>query len=566
MTRSARAERAVWAALALLVVLPSAPAATASRPNLLLVVAEDLSPRLGAYGDAVARTPSLDRLAAEGVRYTHAFTSAGVCAPSRAAIVMGVSQNRFGAGHMRVLQGGYTATPPPDWKAFPELLRRAGYYTVNSGKTDYQMSTRFGGNRGGPATIWDRDGGIGEGLLSDDFALWRGRAPGQPFFAYLTLGVTHESQAWPTWQLGAEPLHWLLLPMRLRNHARWQHRTDPAAVAVPPYYPDAPEVRADLARHYDNVAVLDRMVGETLAALAADGLAGETAVLFTSDHGDGLPRAKRWLYDSGIRVPLLVRWPGRVAPGSVSDELVSGVDLAPTLLALAGVPRPPHLEGRVLLGDEREPPPPAVFAARDRMDESADTVRAARGPRFAYIRNVRPELPDQLPNAFAEEMPTLRILRERGAAGALTGAPALWFRARRPAEELYDTERDPHQLRNLADDARHAATLAALRGALDAWLAAAPDLGLLPEAELRERFWPGGVQPRTAAPEIQFARGRASVRCATDGASLAYRIDGGPWRLYVEPFAVAPGATVEARAVRYGWAESDAAEGSAPPS
>jgi N-sulfoglucosamine sulfohydrolase len=567
MTRLARPGRAVWAAIALLLTPSSAPAAAlTSRPNVLLVVAEDLSPRLGSYGDAVAHTPSLDRLAAEGARYTNAFASAGVCAPSRAAIVMGVAQNRFGAGHMRALQGGYTAAPPPDWKAFPELLRRAGYYTVNSGKTDYQMSTHLGGSYGGPSTIWDRDGGVGEGLVWDDFALWRGRAPGQPFFAYLTLGVTHESQVWPTWQLSNAPLHWLLLPMRMRNHARWQHRTDPAAVAVPPYYPDVPEVRADLARHYDNVAVMDRMVGETLAALAADGLAGETVVIFTSDHGDGLPRAKRWLYDSGIRVPLIVRWPGRIAPGSVSDELVSGVDLASTALALAGVPRPPHLEGRVLIGAEREPPPAAVFGARDRMDESADTVRAARGPRFAYIRNLRPELPYQLRNAFAEQMPTLRILRELHAAGALTGAPALWLRARRPAEELYDTESDPHQVRNLAEDARHAGTLSALRGALDAWLTAAPDLGLLPETELRDRFWPGGVQPRTAAPEIEIERGRASLRCPTEGASLAYRIDGGPWSLYVGPFPVSPGVRVEARAVRYGWAESDAAERSAPSS
>jgi len=234
------------------------------------------------------------------------------------------------------------------------------------------------------------------------------RAASDPFFAYLTLGVTHEGQVWPTWQLGDEPLHWLLLPMRLRSHARWQHRTDPAAVLVPPYYPDLPEVRADLARHYDNVAAMDRMVGEMLEVLARDGLADDTVVIFTTDHGDGLPRAKRWLYDSGIRVPLIVRWPGRVDPGSVSDELVSGVDLAPTLLALAGVARPPHMEGRVLLGAERESPPEVVFAARDRMDESPDTVRAARGPRFAYIRNLGPELPYQLPNAFAEQMPTRR--------------------------------------------------------------------------------------------------------------------------------------------------------------
>jgi len=485
------------------------------------------------------------------VRYTHAFTSAGVCAPSRAAIIMGVHQNRFGAGHMRALAGGYTAVPPPDWKAFPELLRAAGYHTANSGKTDYQMSTRLGGTRGGPLTIWDRDGGAGEGFLSDALDLWSEREPGQPFFAYLTLGNTHESQVWPTWQLGERALHWLILPMRVRNHARWQHRTDPASVPLPPYYPDLPEVRADLARHYDNIAVMDTLVGETLAALARDGLAEDTVVIFTTDHGDGLPRAKRWLYDSGIQVPLIVRWPGRVEPGSVSDELLSGIDLAPTILSLARVPPPPHMEGRALLGPERAAAPSVVFAARDRMDESPDTVRVARESRFAYLRNLRPELPYQQPNAFGEQMPTWQALKHAHDVGMLDATQALWFRDQRPAEELYDTEADPHQVRNLAGDPRYALDLARLRGALDGWLAAAPDLGLLPEAELRERFWHGGEQPRTAAPGADVANGQVTFRCATAGASLGYRVEG-VWRLYTGPVPLPAGARIEAKAVRYG--------------
>jgi arylsulfatase A-like enzyme len=535
----------------------------ASRPNVLLLVAEDLSPRLGAYGDAVAHTPNLDRLAEEGVRFERAFATAGVCAPSRAGIILGVPQNRFGAGHMRAPQGGYVAVPPPDWKAFPELLRAAGYWTANSGKTDYQLSTRLGGAWGGPFTIWDRDGGLGEGFVSDDLALWAGRAPGQPFFAYLTLGGTHESQIWPTWQLGERAFHWLLLPMRVRNHARWEHRTDPARVAVPPYYPDTPVVRADLARHYDNIAAMDALVGETLAALERDGLAGSTLVVFTSDHGDGLPRAKRWLYDSGIRVPLVVRWPGHLAAGTVSEELVSLLDLAPTFLSLAGAPVPAQLEGRVLVGPARAPAPEVVFAARDRMDESSDTVRAARDARFAYVRNLHPELPYQLPNAFGAELPSWRELARLHAEGALTEAQALWFREQRPPEELYDTAADPHQLHDLAADPRHAADLVRLRAALDAWLARAPDLGLLPEAELRERFWPGGEQPTTAAPEIAFGAGAVSLRSATAGASLGYRVDGGAWRLYTGPFALAPGARVEAKAVRYGWRESEGVEAEA---
>jgi len=525
-----------------------------------LIVAEDLSPRLGAYGDAVAHTPNLDRLAAAGVRYTHAFTSAGVCAPSRAAIVMGVHQNRFGAGHMRAPQGGYTAVPPADWKAFPELLRASGNYTANSGKTDYQMSTRLGGAWGGPFTIWDRDGGVGEGFVSDSFALWSEREPGQPFFAYLTLGGTHESQVWPTWQLGDRLLHWLMLPMRVRNHARWTHRTDPARVAVPAYYPDVPVVREDLARHYDNIAAMDALVGEALAALDREGLADETVVIFTTDHGDGLPRAKRWLYDSGIRVPLIVRWPGHVEPGTVSDELVSAVDLAPTILALAGVPIPPHMEGRVLLGPERKASPEVVYAARDRMDEAADTVRAVRDPRFKYIRNLHPEAPYQLPNSFGAQMPTWQEMKRLHAAGALAGAPALWFRPGRPPEELYDTRADPAEVHDLSADPRHAADLLRLRAALDARLAEAKDLGLLPEAELRQRFWPDGEQPVTAAPEVVIANGEVTLRSASEGASLGYRIDAGAWRLYTGPLAVSPGTRIEAKAVRYGWEESESVE------
>jgi arylsulfatase A-like enzyme len=545
-------------AFSLAVALGAFAAAAEQRPpNLLLIVAEDLSPRLGVYGDAVARTPHIDRLAAESVRYTHAFTTAGVCAPSRAAILMGVHQNRFGAGHMRAPEGGYTAVPPPGWKGFPELLREAGYYTVNSGKTDYQMSTRLGGAYGGPFTLWDRDGGIGPGFFSDDFAVWQGREPGQPFFAYLTLLQTHESQVWPTWQFGDSLFHALMLPLRLRNHARWQHRTDPAIVSVPPYYPDTPVVRADLARHYDNIAAMDQQVGEALAALEQAGLAEDTVVIFTTDHGDGLPRAKRWLYDSGIQIPLIVRWPGQLTPGTVSEELVSGVDLAPTLLALAGAPVPDPMEGRVLFGPMQGEVPDVVFAARDRIDELPDTVRAARDPRFKYIRNLRPELPYQPPSAFAAQMPTQQELTRLHTAGELAGPAALWFREVRPPEELYDTVADPHEVHDLSGDPAYAAELTRLRAALDDWLEAGPDLGRLPESELRERFWPGGVQPRTATPVIEGDRSTLSLRSPTPGASLGVRIGGEAWQLYRGPFAVPPGVRVEAKAVRYGWEESE---------
>ncbi|MGH0030921.1 MAG: sulfatase family protein [Myxococcota bacterium] len=536
-------------ALGLLLVLPcvAAPVDAADdtpRWNLLLLMAEDLSPRLGAYGDPVAHTPNLDRLAREGTRYTRAFTSAGVCAPSRAAILMGVHQNHWGAGHMRASAGGYVAVPPPDWKAFPELLRRAGYHVVNNGKTDYQMSTTLGGVFGGPASIWDEERG-------ED---WRGRDAGQPFFAYLTFEATHESQVWPTWDLSSMS-KLMLAPWRVWNHWQWEHRTDPARVAVPPYYPDTPTVRADLARHYDNVAVMDAQVGAVLRRLEEDGLADRTVVVFTTDHGDGLPRAKRWLYDSGVHVPLLVRWPGVAAPASVDDSLVSGVDLAPTLLAAAGAPVPAHMEGRVFAGPDAEPAPEFVFAARDRIDDVQDRVRAVRDARFKYVRHLEPSRPYVQANGFRDQMPMMQELHALAAEGRLGEVPALWFRPRRDPEELFDTQADPHEVRNLAGDPDHAATLARLRAVLDTRLASGRDLGLLPEAELARRFWPDGEQPVTAAPEGALRGGALHLSSATAGASIVWRAPSDDrWRLYVGPLRGV--ARVEAKAVRYGWRES----------
>ena len=243
-----------------------------------------MSPRLGAYGDAVARTPILDRFAKESVRYTNAFTTAPVCAPSRAAIITGMYQTAIGAQHMRTtedrvpeLPGPYLAVPPFYVKAFPEYLRAAGYYTTNRAKTDYQF--------GVPFTIWDDLGRT---------AHWRNRPDkSQPFFSVFNIEVTHESQIFPS------------SPARTGKPLV----TDPATLQVPPYYPDTPLVRQELARMYDNIADMDARVGEILKELEEDGLADNTIVFYWSDHGDGVPRAKRSLYDSGLRVPLMIRWP-----------------------------------------------------------------------------------------------------------------------------------------------------------------------------------------------------------------------------------------------------------------
>lgn len=517
----------------------------AERPNIVWISVEDMSPRLGAYGDPVARTPNIDRLAGEGVRYTRAFATAGVCAPSRSAIITGMYQTGIGTHHMRTshvapgLPTPYEAVPPPYVKAFTEYLRAAGYYTTNNAKTDYQF--------GEPFTAWDESGRE---------AHWRspGRAEGQPFFSVFNVTATHEARSWV--------------------EAGDTVETDPAAVDVPPYYPDTPRVRLQIARHYDNIARADARVGEILAQLEADGHADDTIVFFWSDHGDGLPRAKRWLYDSGLRVPLIVRWPGGEAGGREDDRLVSFVDLAPTVLSMAGAEIPAHLDGRPFAGPRAAPPRRYVYGARDRIDAAYDMVRAVRDERFKYIRNYYPGTPYVQLVPFRNNSGIMQELLRLHAEGELRGAAALWLAADRPPEELYDLHGDPHEIHNLAADPDRARVLDRLRAAMDAWMAETGDLGRVPEDAMVRRMWPDGVQPVTAPPVIAARRGTTvglpdtlpsgaeiDLSSATHGASIGYTTaagDAARWRLYHGPLTLAPGTTtLRARAVRYGYRPSE---------
>jgi arylsulfatase A-like enzyme len=526
------------------------------RPNIVWISNEDMSPRLGAYGDAIARTPVLDRLARESVRFTHAFTTAPVCAPSRAAIITGMYQTSLGAQHMRTtedrvpeLPGPYLAVPPFYVKAFPEYLRAAGYFTSNRAKTDYQF--------GVPFTIWDDLGAT---------AHWRNRAdPKQPFFSVFNLEITHESRIFPS------------SPARKGKPLV----TNLADLKVPPYYPDTPVVREELARMYDNIADMDGQVGEILKQLEDDGLAENTVVFYWSDHGDGVPRAKRSLYDSGLRVPLMIRWPKTLAsgsgaaPGSVRDELVSFIDLAPTVLALAGVPIPTHLQGRVLVGPHAAPAPDLVFAARDRMDIEYDMMRSVRDRQFLYIRNFAPELPYAGHIIYRNQSAIMQEWFRLQAERKLTGPAALWMRTQRPAEELYDTIDDPHQILDLSADPKHGATLVRLRSALTEWMGRTGDQGLVNEPEMIQRMWPGGVQPETAQPYILPRRTtddptrqssmtidepmEVVVYVPTQGASVGYTTEEGPtpqWRIYTGPILVDRPMMLRAKAIRYGYKES----------
>jgi arylsulfatase A-like enzyme len=327
---------------------------------------------------------------------------------------------------------------------------------------------------------------------------------------------------------------------------------------VPPYYPDTPTVRAELARHYENVRRMDEAVGAVLARLAADGLLESTVVVWTTDHGDGLPRAKRELFDSGIRVPLVVRWPARwrpagAVPGGADERLVSAVDLAPTFLELAGVPPPERLHGRSLSsGAARE----FVYASRDRIDEVVDRQRAVRDARFKYIRSWHPRLPGGHPLAFRDNLESVRELRALHAAGRLDAAASRWFEPN-GSERLFDLRADPYELRDLSRDPVFAAERARLRAALDAWLARVGDGSAEAEDAMVARFQPGGRQPQTPAPIAALSGGRLVLRPAVAGSSLGYRIGADRWRLYTAPVRVPAHERVGAKAVRYGWLESE---------
>lgn len=522
-------------------------------PDIVLIVAEDLSPRIGAFGDPVARTPNLDRLAAEGVRYPNVFTTAGVCAPSRAALITGLHQIAIGAQHMRASTrpaGGYAAVPPPDVKAFPERLRAAGYFTRVGYKLDYQFSGPMNGS--GPFTIWDEEGAE-EG--------WAERPDDAPLFAMFNPAHTHESGVFRP--LGSWPHGTIHFTMQLARafllDAAPGPRTDPATVVLPPYIPDTPVQRADLARHYDNIRAMDARVGEILADIDHAGMHDRTIVVWTTDHGDGLPRAKRELFDTGLRVPMIVRWPASlrpdgVAPGTVDEQLVSFVDLAPTILEWAGAPLPDGLHGRSL-SSLRRAPRRYVHAARDRIDEVPDRQRAVRDDRYKYVRSWVPDQPGGHALAFRDNQDGMRELWRLREADELDPVQSRWFEP--PGEErLYDLSVDPWELEDVAGDPAHAVALVRLRAELDRWLAAVGDTSSEPEDAMAERFWPGGEQPATAGPAFGWDGARVAITSASEGASIGYRVDGGRWRLYTGPVALAAGVELEAKAVRYGWRES----------
>ncbi len=422
-------------------------------PNILWIVSEDNSPFFGCYGDTFATTPNFDKLAAEGFRYTHAYANAPVCAPARNTILTGVYANSNGSQHMRSY---YKRSDKV--LMYPALMRQAGYYCTNNHKEDYNFAKEY--TRG----IWDE---------SSRKAHYKNRKPGQPFLAVFNFTVSHESS-----------IHKSIPSDQLRH--------DPDKVPLPPYHPDTEWMRHDWAQYYDKIEDLDTQVGKALKELEDAGLADSTIVFYYGDHGGVIARSKRFVYESGTRVPFIVRipeiykdWFPAEKAGMAVDRLISFVDLAPTLLSLAGVPVPEVMQGHAFLGDQKTPDPEYAFMFRDRMDERYDMSRAVRDKKFRYIHNYMPyRIYGQHLN-YLWKAPSIRSWEKAWKEGKCDSIQSVFWNTK-PPEELYDTENDPWEVNNLANDPQYKDQLERMRNACNAWMKSIYDAGLIPEAMLVE--------------------------------------------------------------------------------
>ena len=420
------------------------------RPNILWITSEDNGPDLGAYGLDYAHTPALDNLAEESAIYTNAFATAGVCAPARSTIITGMYPPALGSQHMRS-----RAELPSGIKFYSHHLRGAGYYCTNNSKEDYNLVK--------PQGAWDESGRK---------AHWKNAPKGKPFFAIFNHTISHESK------------------IRLREKSFPHHKIKDAS--IPPYHPNIRETKRDWAQYHANITKLDGLVAKTLKELDEAGLTENTIVFYYGDHGSGMPRHKRWLWDSGIHIPLLVRIPDKwkelreVQPGGKTDRLVSFVDLGPTALSLAGIDPPKNMHGKAFLGMHSEKPREFIHAFRGRMDERYDMVRAVRDKRYKYIRNYNPHQIYGQFIAYMFQTDTTRIWKEMFDQGKLNDIQSAFWKTKPPVE-FYDTLKDPHEVNNLANSQSHASHRERLAAELHRWQMEIRDLGFLPEGEMHER-------------------------------------------------------------------------------
>ena len=482
--------------------------------NFLWVSFEDCSPIHGCFGHNVAKTPNVDSFAEEACIYPNAFACTGVCAPSRAAIITGMYPTSIGAQHMRTthtdphlpeLPTPYNALPPAQVKCFTEYLRASGYYCSNNSKTDYQFEV--------PITAWDDCSNTGH---------WRNRySKDQPFFAVFNPTNTHESGSWESVDI--------------------ELRVDPLEVPVPPLFPDTPRVRESIAKTYTQMSIADDRFGELVDQLKEDGLYESTIIIHWSDHGPW-PRGKRWVYDTGIKVPFIVRIPGELDAGTQDHRLISTVDLGPTLLSLAGLPVPIHMEGKAFLGKYQTPEREFTYHSRDRYDTCYDQVRAVRSKRYKFITNSFPDLPRAVWLPFRNKHPIMRELLDLEAKGDLPENQRSLFETPRPVAEFYDLEQDPWEMNNIIDQPDHQSLIEEHKEALKGWQKVSDPYRDIDESTMVNNWYPEGKVAKTANPlffvfgngnycekpltGIQRIEGplMGQIVCSTEGASLQFRL------------------------------------------
>ena len=529
----------------------TAQEATKKPLNVVWISCEDVGPIMGAYGVDQIKTPNIDKLAAEGVRYSNAYSTVGVCAPSRFSIITSMYPARLGAHNMRTGDLNNYKTPenlvlkittnrvdkvghpipeyevvtPENVKPFTQYLRAEGYYCINDNKCDYQFNAPF--------TAWDHT--LGSNLFD--------KIPdNQPFFYVKNSYTTHESRIWVRKD---KPL-----------------TVFPNEVIVPNYYPDIPEVRNDLAIKYSNIEALDKEVGQLLKDLEAKNLLQNTIVFFWSDHGGNLLRQKRAVGNSGLHVPLIIRYPNKYNAGEVEDALVSLMDLGPTVMSLLDIKPPKHTDGQAFAGRYKKEPRDYIFGSADRFDESTDMQRSVLDGRFVYIKNFMTELPLIFRNKYREKVPINKKLIDMDMNGELNGDAAYIFMKTKPVEELYDLQTDPYEVHNLALNPAYESKLLELRTALSKWQADIDDQGFRPESEIIKGFWPEMIQPVTSDVIIEInSDGVVQMSCDTKGASIGYQTEAmigeDRWLLYTEPIKITSTQKLMARAIRIGYKASN---------
>ena len=517
--------------------------------NVIWISCEDMGPVLSSYGVKEISTPNIDKLAKEGIKYTNAYSTVGVCAPSRFSIITGMYPARLGAHNMRtgnfytykdpdkltykqnkgvIDKSGinvpeYEVVTPTNIKAFTEYLRNENYYCINNNKCDYQFNSPF--------TAWDE--------VSGNIS-YKDRPKNTPFFYVKNLMVTHESRIW------------------LRKNEPITVNKD--ILKIPAYYPDIPEVRNDIAIKYSNIQEMDRQVGEIISDLEKNDLLDKTIIFFWSDHGGNLLRQKRAVGNSGLKVPLIIRFPDGYRSGEVDNRIVSLMDLGPTTMSLLGIKPPSFLDGKAFLGKYKTKPRNYAFGSADRFDESTDMQRSVIDGRFVYIKNFMPELPLIYRNKYREQVSMNKKIIQMDRDDELIGDSKYIFMKSKQDEELYDLKFDPYEVDNIANNPDYKDKLIELRNALNTWQYEIDDKGFINESELINEFWPNMIQPITKPVEITVSDNVISLKCETKGASIGYQIGAQigsqNWKLYNKPFDLSSNQKLATRAIKIGYKAS----------